>query len=138
RSDPEVPPRMLPPRRPTRLALVSAIAVMLVLAGCGSSKVIREGGPAATRASTPKPGQAVTVRKGDTLYRLAVSNGISPLDLAMWNGIQPPYTIYPGQRLSLYPASRGGRGTATASTSTKGRRGSAPASAPVTDARGRT
>ena len=31
------------------------------------------------------------------------SNGIAALDLATWNGIRPPYTIYPGQRLRLYP-----------------------------------
>jgi lipoprotein NlpD len=45
----------------------------------------------------------VVVQRGDTLYRIAVNNGISPMDLALWNGISPPYTIYPGQRLKLYP-----------------------------------
>ncbi len=49
-----------------------------------------------------------TVHRGETLYRIATSNGISALDLAMWNDIRPPYTIYPGQRLRLYPGSRGG------------------------------
>src|SRR5690606_13772152 len=38
------------------------------------------------------------------LYRIATNNGITTLDLAMWNDIDPPYTIYPGQRLRLYPA----------------------------------
>ncbi|MHC9086550.1 peptidoglycan DD-metalloendopeptidase family protein [Luteimonas sp. RIT-PG2_3] len=92
--------------------------VLLVLVGCGSSRVVREPGSAspAARPSTPRPGENVSVQRGDTLYRLAVNHGISPLDLAMWNGIQPPYTIYPGQRLRLYPpgSSAGRAPTATA------------------------
>ena len=49
------------------------------------------------------------------MYRIATNNGISPLDLATWNNIPPPYTIYPGQRLKLYPG--GGRSTPSTSTS---------------------
>lgn len=123
---------MPPIRRLARVALVPAIAAMLALAGCGTSKVHREGGTAA-RASTPKPGQAVTVRKGDNLYRLAVNNGISPLDLAVWNGIQPPYTIYPGQKLRLYPASGSGRAPAAG----PGRTAPTATTRPATDSRGR-
>ncbi|GHD64725.1 lipoprotein [Luteimonas padinae] len=133
-SQMEVFPRMPPIRRSARIALVPLVALVLALAGCGTSKVVREGGAGATRASTPKPGQTVTVRRGDNLYRLAVNNGISPLDLAMWNGIQPPYTIYPGQNLRLYPSSGSARGS-TASTSRRGT-GSTTARAP-TDSRGR-
>jgi lipoprotein NlpD len=48
------------------------------------------------------------------LFRIASSNGISTLDLAMWNDIAPPYVIYPGQRLRLYPA--GAKPPAGAST----------------------
>lgn len=81
--------------------LVVLLAVVL-LSACGSSRVIREGGSAAP-TSTPRPGESVTVQRGDTVYRLATSNGISALDLATWNNIRPPYTIYPGQRLRLYP-----------------------------------
>jgi lipoprotein NlpD len=43
------------------------------------------------------------VQRGDTIYHIATVNGITALDLALWNGIAPPYTIYPGQRLRLYP-----------------------------------
>ena len=124
---------MPPIRRLARVVLVPAIAALLALAGCGTSKVHREGGTAASRASTPKPGQAVTVRKGDTLYRLAVNNGISTLDLATWNNIQPPYTIYPGQKLRLYPGSGSGR----APTAGAGRAASTASTRPATDSRGR-
>ena len=89
---------------------VAALSVVLLcvflLAACASSTVVRAPGTAAApKVSTPKPGASVVVRRGDTLYRLAVSNGISPMDLALWNGVPAPYTIYPGQRLHLYPRS---------------------------------
>ncbi|KGM57020.1 membrane protein [Lysobacter arseniciresistens ZS79] len=93
--------------RASRLLVVAAAA--LVLAAC-SSTVTRTAGP----GSTPKYGATTIVQKGDTLYRIATDNGIAVRDLAAWNGLAPPYTIYPGQRLSLYPA--GGRATPSRST----------------------
>lgn len=90
------------------------VACMALLVACGKSTVTRTGAPSSqsSATSTPRPGQTVTVQRGDTLYRIAVNNRISPMDLALWNGISAPYTIYPGQRLNLYPSS----GTRTAST----------------------
>ena len=84
-----------------RNALLAAAAA-LALAAC-SSAVVREAAP----KSLPKYGASTLVQRGDTVYRIATSNGISPLDLAMWNGIRAPYTIYPGQRLMLYPGAGG-------------------------------
>jgi len=96
--------------------MLAASVLVLALAACGKSQVYREPSasrvPAAAGSSSAKPGQTITVRRGDTIYRLALDNGISPLDLAVWNGIAPPYTIYPGQRLRLYPA----EGAASAAT----------------------
>lgn len=86
------------------MRMLVVLLVTVLLSACGSSRVIREGGSAGP-TSTPRPGQSVTVQRGDTVYRLATSNGISALDLATWNNIRPPYTIYPGQRLRLYPGS---------------------------------
>ena len=92
----------LRPRRVASLLLLSLLA--LVLGGCGTSTVVRDGGRAApARVSVPKYGSTVAVQRGETMYRIATNNGISPLDLAMWNNIRAPYTIYPGQRLKLYP-----------------------------------
>ena len=90
-------------------AIVRAIVVLALaslLAACGSSHVVRESGARGSRpvrVSAPKYGATATVQRGQTLYRIAIDNGISALDLAMWNNIAPPYTIYPGQRLRLYP-----------------------------------
>lgn len=94
------------PRAAASLAI--ALALILPVAGCGgTSVVVREtprDRPAQSRKpSPPKPGAGTVVRKGETLYRIATRHGISPLDLAMWNRIAPPYTIYPGQRLRLTP-----------------------------------
>lgn len=99
-----------------------AALVAAAVAGC-SSTVVREPVPArraatAPRVSTPKPGATVVVQRGDTLYSLATRNGISVLDLASWNALPPPYTIYPGQRLRLYP---GGARVASAPRATSPR-----------------
>jgi lipoprotein NlpD len=82
------------------------LAIASLLAACGSSHVVREYGTRSkppVRVSAPKYGATATVQRGQTLYRIATDNGISALDLAMWNNVPPPYTIYPGQRLRLYP-----------------------------------
>jgi len=97
----------------TLVRIFVLVAIAGLLAACGSSRVYREGG-ARSRVSTPKYGASTVVKRGDTLYRIAVNNGISPLDLAMWNNIRAPYTIYPGQRLRLYPESRSRRTATTA------------------------
>lgn len=104
-----------------------AIAVLsTLLVACGHSRVVREPRHGAARVgqgpvqvSQPRYGATVVVQRGQTVYRIATQNGITALDLALWNNIPPPYTIYPGQRLRLYP--RDGRATA----STRGSRASA-------------
>lgn len=108
-----------------RRIVVIAIAIGL-LAGCGRSRVVREyphkGGRVnasrtalpPVRVSQPKYGATAVVQKGQTVYRIATENGITALDLALWNDIPPPYIIHPGQRLRLYP--RDGRETSVASS----------------------
>lgn len=113
-------------------ATVSArVAVVLVLAllvsACGTAVVRRDSPVRSTRSSpeavrsVPKYGVTATVQKGDTLYGIAFRNRIDMRDLAAWNGLDEPYTIYPGQRLRLYPA------TARAATVSRPREASAPA-----------
>ncbi len=90
----------------TRWMLAGGCAALLV--GC-SSTVVREpspGRPAPPRAAaTGLPGRTVLVAKGDTLYSISSRHGLAVADVAAWNGLPRPYTIYPGQRLRLYPGS---------------------------------
>lgn len=64
--------------------------------------------PAPATAHTPIPGGTYVVMKGDTLYSIAFRNGVDFRDLAQWNGVAEPYTIWPGQRLTLSPSVAGG------------------------------
>lgn len=83
---------------------------VLLLVGCSefdyaSDRHLREG---AIVSGSPA---VHTVQRGDTLYQIAWAHGVDFRELAAWNGISPPYVIYPGQRLSL----RGRAGASTAS-----------------------
>lgn len=111
-------------KMPARLGMLACmdlsfrrLACLLVavawLAGCGSlrSSVVIEPvapGHASPTSSprvprTPVPGGSYVVVRGDTLYSIAFRKGVDFRDLAQWNGIAVPYTIWPGQRLSLSP-----------------------------------
>ena len=63
-----------------------------------------------SRPRVPKPPPAVhVVRKGETLYSIAWQYGLDYRTVAARNGIRPPYTIYPGQKLQIRkPASASG------------------------------
>lgn len=57
--------------------------------------------PAPPSRGTPANAREHVVARGDTLYGIAFRNSLDYRDLARWNGIAAPYTIYPGQRLRL-------------------------------------
>ncbi|OOG37031.1 peptidoglycan DD-metalloendopeptidase family protein [Rhodanobacter sp. C05] len=91
--------------------------VSLLLAACGTmrSSVVVEPAPGSSYgqgnttvmpARTPIPGGSYEVAKGDTLYSIAFRKGVDFRDLAQWNGIAAPYTIWPGQRLTLSPSGK--------------------------------
>ena len=91
--------------------LVAGLAVLL--AAC-SSNVVRS--PQATdgksnSVSSGRSGASVVVERGDTLYSIARRNQVAVSDLARWNNLPEPYTIYPGQRLWL--GQSGGRNPST-------------------------
>lgn len=113
-----------------------AALVVAALGACSSSSVVRtspQGGArhAASRpASVARPGATTLVQRGDTLFSIARRNNIQPADLAAWNGLSEPYTIYPGQSLKLYPGSAARPGASSAPKPTA----SAPTPAPVASA----
>ena len=116
------------PRRPRSVPLRARLSIPLVallalwLAGCGS---VPEG--------------YYKIKSGDTLSEIAVRERVSMGNLARWNGLRPPYTIYAGRLLRVKPpdgapvASRRSSGrAATASTSRSGTsRATSPRAAPA-------
>ena len=77
------------------------------LVGCTASwqaPVEARGKSAVPRiARAPISGEAYRVQRGDTLYAIAWQSGVDYRLVAAWNGIRPPYRIYPGQTLRLVP-----------------------------------
>jgi lipoprotein NlpD len=75
--------------------------VLLLLQACGSSQVRAPVGDHSDRPVL-NPGYH-QVRTGDTLYSIAWQYGYSVRELASWNRLGPPYTIYRGQKLRVKP-----------------------------------
>jgi len=62
----------------------------------------RASGAASARAGGPRP-EYYTVRRGDTLFSIALDHGLDYRELAEWNGITDPAVISAGQSLRLRP-----------------------------------
>ena len=112
------------------IRLAAALALTATLAACGTATVVKSsggrGGHSTPQTSVAKPGQTATVRRGDTLYALARIHNITPRDLAAWNGLSEPYTIYPGQQIRLYPGGSSSPGRAPTTVVTAPRPGTTP------------
>ena len=89
--------------------------VVLVLAGCAAGpsrapvddRSARRPGPPAAAAPQAKP-QAVAegqyvVKRGDTLYSIALEHGADYRDVAQWNNLDDPTKISVGQALRVSP-----------------------------------
>lgn len=123
-------------RMDRRLQRLLPMAVCMLLTACGSlrNSVVVE--PVATSGTasgqvfpvpvrTPIAGGSYVVAKGDTLYSIAFRKGVDFRDLAHWNSIPAPYTIWPGQRLTLTASTSGYANVAASSHAAN------PPSAPV-------
>ncbi|WP_440280639.1 LysM peptidoglycan-binding domain-containing protein, partial [Frateuria sp.] len=90
------------------MRFAAACTAAVLLAACGRSVVVQpHRGVSAPRQSVTVPRPATgsyRVLRGDTLYSIAFRHGLDFRDLAAWNGISSPYTIWPGQMLRLSPA----------------------------------
>ena len=90
--------------------------LLALLAGCGQSTVVTRK-PVERPVARPQSGTpsvpSYTVQRGDTLYGIAFRHRLDFKDVAEWNGIRPPYLVYPGQVLRLRTAGASDRSTAT-------------------------
>ena len=84
---------------------ISALVVLAGLVGCIDPQVgVRRTGPGSYAnsqnrvPSRPGVGSHI-VQKGETLYAISFKYTVDFRDIARWNGIAEPYTIYPNQRL---------------------------------------
>jgi lipoprotein NlpD len=91
--------------------LVPAFACALLAACAGPSyrapvveRNVTRPAPAkpAAPAAEQKP-ETYTVKRGDTLYSIALDNGVDYRELAAWNGISDPSVLKPGAVLRLRP-----------------------------------
>ena len=98
------------------LGLIALAAALL--AGCSNqpvqAPVLERAPPAAAR---PVPVEAgpdfYTVRRGDTMFSIALDHGLDYKELAAWNNIDNPGRIHPGQQLRIKPSVSAQQGPVT-------------------------
>ena len=105
---------------------VGVLGLLLLLAGCTASwqaPLETRGDPPSRPvvSGPPRPlrGDRYRVARGDTLYSIAWRAGLDYRSLARWNGIRPPYVIYPGQLLKLRPRAAEPRAAANRRANTR-------------------
>lgn len=92
------------------LKFVGSLFCLLLLSACtfhNPAPVVEHSGGQAD--ASQNPAGTYRVRAGDTLFGIAFSYGMDQRDLAAWNNLQEPYTIYPEQLLRLTAPSQAQR-----------------------------
>ena len=92
-------------------ALLGIAAVAAVLAACASRPVqapVVDRAPAAAVSPAPRPQadtrpDTYTIRRGDTMYSIALDHGLDYKELAAWNNLDDPSRVRPGQQLRIRP-----------------------------------
>jgi lipoprotein NlpD len=99
-----------------RIALVVLLGV--AVAGCAARRTpapvvdrsakprpaqVRPAGAPTPPAATAQSGDYYTVRRGDTLYSIALDHGADYREVAQWNGLDDPTRIQVGQQLRVTP-----------------------------------
>ena len=92
----------------TGLRLACTLLAILAVAACAtrpdSAPVVdRSAGAPRAAASQPAPEVFYAVKRGDTLYSIALEHGVDYRELAQWNGLSDPTKISIGQPLRVKP-----------------------------------
>ncbi len=86
----------------TSLQLMLLLLLVPLLSGCGTTRSFVAPVDNLTGVAGEIP-KTYTVRRGDSLYMIAMEFDLNYLDLGRWNGLKSPYTIHRGQVLQLHP-----------------------------------
>ena len=97
-------------KRVSALLACAALAA-LALAGCASrsvqAPVVDRAPAAAVKPAAPPRADTrpdfYTIRRGDTMYSIALDHGLDYKELAAWNNLGDPGRIRPGQQLRIKP-----------------------------------
>jgi lipoprotein NlpD len=92
----------------TGLRRACTLLAILALAACATrqdSAPVVDRTAGAPKAAVPQPAPEVfyTVKRGDTLYSIALEHGVDYRELAQWNGLTDPTKISIGQPLRIKP-----------------------------------
>lgn len=85
---------------------LSAVFSVLLVVGCASkvpAPVVDRGDGTTAGVSASPALDLYTVKRGDTLYSIALDHGVEYRDLAAWNAIDNPNRIRIGQQLRVKP-----------------------------------
>lgn len=101
-----------------KLRYIGSLAALILLNGCvidpyaiygnsqgknsGSNNTFGAQSVDSGRTYIPNAGTYHVVQRGETLYSISKRYGVDYRYIADRNGISPPYTIRPGQRLVIY------------------------------------
>ncbi len=90
------------------LILVTLTVTAVLLPACGTpvpAPIVSREYRQPPRVRSVQPARYYVVRRGDTLYSIAWKYGVDHRQLANWNRIPYPYTIYPGQHIVVTASS---------------------------------
>ena len=87
--------------RKINLRVLKAVSIVcfIALTGCVGPPVV----PVSDLSATQSSGSTRIVRAGDSLYTICWEAGLDYRDVALWNGLQPPYALTVGQKIDLSP-----------------------------------
>ena len=97
-----------------RSGAVLLIASVMALFGCAGPPVVPVSDLTATRSNA----STRIVRAGDSLYTISWEAGLDYRDVALWNGLEPPYRLTIGQEVELSPGRVNTRSTAETQAAT--------------------
>jgi len=110
-----------------RGTLVLVILLANLLSACGYNPAsVEERSTHRTSYKLTKDGH-YRVRKGDSLHAIAFDFGLDWRDIANWNHIGSPYTIYPDQELRLSPPRRSASSAKSGASASSSRSANEPA-----------